>query len=197
MLVGSCVSPHKRANAMTFDQKVQLSLVVGTWVAGLATLLAVMTSLYLARRGERVRLKIWVGVRELLGGDGSPQDECVCFNVTNVGERPVVVNLVGWVVGRGKKRKYCVQTLSGPLTKQYPMELTHGKDAMFTVSLSSTPNWTSDFCARFINDPSGRSLKTLRAQIFTSVGQTVEVKPETGLVDRLRLVTNRAVESGA
>ena len=50
---------------------------------------------------------------------------------------------------------------------------------------------------RFINDPSGQSLKTLRAQIFTSVGQTVEVKPETGLVNRLRLVTNRAVESGA
>ena len=37
---------------MTFEQKVQLWMVVGTWVAGLATLAAVMTSLYFARSAE-------------------------------------------------------------------------------------------------------------------------------------------------
>ena len=40
---------------------------------------------------------------------------------------------------------------------------------------------------RFIEDPSGKSLKTLRAQILTSIGRTLEVKPDSGLIDRLRM----------
>ena len=181
------MAPYEQVDEMTFDQRVQLWLVVGTWVAGLATLLAVITSLWLARRGERVRLKIWVGIRDLVGDDGSRWGECVCFDVTNVGDRPVTINLIGWVVGKGKKRKFCAQTLSGPFTKQYPYELTHGQNATFAVWLSETPNWASDLSTRFIEDPSGKSLETLRAQIYTSMGRTFEVKPESGLVDRLRM----------
>ena len=169
---------------MTFDQKVQLWMVVGTWVAGLATLLAVMTALYLAKNVEKVRLRISVGIREVVPGDGSPA-EYVWFDVTNVGQRPVTITGVGWVIGKRKKRKNYFQPLSGSWTKQCPAELTHGQNANFTVSLSDMPNWASDF-AEFINDPSGQSLKTLKAQIFTSVGQTFEVKPESNLIDRLR-----------
>ncbi len=62
---------------MTFDQKVQLWMVVGTWVAGLATLLAVMTALYLAKNVEKVRLRIFVGIRMVVPGDGSPAGTCV------------------------------------------------------------------------------------------------------------------------
>ena len=170
---------------MTFDQKVQLWMLVGTWVAGLATLLAVMTAFYLATNVEKVRLRIFVGIRAVIRGDGSPGEDHVCFDVTNVGERPVIITAVGWVVGKRKKRKYCIQPLSGSW-KQCPAELTHAQNAKFMVSLSDMPNWVSDFSAGFINDPSGQSLKTLKAQIFTSVGQTFEVKPESGLIDRLR-----------
>ena len=183
---------------MTFDQKVQLWMVVGTWVAGVATLLAVMTSLYLARRGERVRLNISVGIRQLMRGDGSPPEDHVCFHITNVGDRPVVITVVGWVVGRWKRnQKHCIQPLSGPWTRQYPAELPHGQDVRFMVSLSETPHWASDFCKGFIDDPSGRALKTLKAQIFTSVGQIFEVKPEGGLIDRLRLVAKETAQSGS
>ena len=173
---------------MTFDQKVQLWIVAGTWVAGLATLLAVITSLYLAQRGERVRLNNWVGIRALVRGDGSPPKDYVCFSVTNVGNRSVKITLIGWVVGRRKGRRYGIQTLSRSSPDQYPAELTHGESAMFTVSLSGTPPWTRDFSLKFIDDPSIQSLKTLRAQIYTSVGKTFEVKPESGLIDRLRQV---------
>ena len=170
---------------MTFEQKVQLWMVVGTWVAGLATFAAVMTSLYLAKRPEKVRLKIFVGIRQIIRGDGSPREDHVCFDVTNVGERPVIVTTVGWVVGKRKKRRYCVQPLLGSLSQQCPVELTHGKKAMLMFSLTEAPNWVSDF-KKFLDDTSDQSLKTLRAQIFTSVGQTFEIKPESPLIERLR-----------
>ena len=54
------------------------------------------------------------------------------------------------------------------------------------VSFDVTPNWVPDFALRFIGDLSDRNLRTLVAQIHTSVGTTIEVKPEGGLLDRLR-----------
>ena len=170
---------------MTFEQKVQLLLVVGTWVAGLATLLAVMTSLHLARRGEKVRLSIFVGIRQQIRGDGSPGEDHVCFDVTNVGDRPVSITAVGWVVGKRKKRRYCIQPQYGVFSQQCPVELTHGKNAKLMVSLTEVPHWARDF-KTFLDDTSGQSLKTLRAQVFTSVGQTFEIKPEGSLIDLIR-----------
>ena len=170
---------------MTFEQKVQLWMLVGTWVAGLATLAAVMTSLYFARSAAKVRLRIFVGIFTVIRGDGSPGEDHVCFDVTNVGERPVIITTVGWVVGKRKKRKYCIQPLSGSWTEQYPAELTHGKNAKFMVSLAGASGWVRGF-KEFLDDTSDQSLKTLRAQVFTSVGQTFEIKPEGSLIDLLR-----------
>ena len=63
------ISGDKKINiqggGMTFDQKVQLWMVVGVWVAGLATFAAVVTSLYFSRT-KKVRLKIFVSIRRLI-----------------------------------------------------------------------------------------------------------------------------------
>ena len=170
---------------MTFEQIVQLGMLVGTWFAGLATLAAVILSLYFARRVEKVRLRIFVGSRLLIRGDGSPGEDHLCFDITNVGERPVTITTVGWVVGKRKNRRYCIQPIFEPGTQQCPVELTHGKNTKLMVSLTKAPSWVRDFNA-FLDDTSDQSLKTLRAQIFTSVGHISEIKPEGSLIDRLR-----------
>ena len=167
---------------MTFEQKVQLWMVVGTWVAGLATFAAVVTSLYFARSAEKVRLRIFVGIRTLIRGDGSFGEDFVCLNVTNVGERPATITTVGWVVGKRKKRKHYIQKLFQPGSQQCPFELKHGENANLMIS---TAAWVTDF-KKFLDDTSDQSLKTLRAQVFTSVGQTSEIKPEGSLIDLLR-----------
>ena len=171
---------------MTLDQKIQVWMVVGTWVAGVATLAAVIVALYLARRGESVRLKVHVGYRIVVIGDGSPFQEHVAISVTNLGDRAITVNSVGWAIGKGRARRHCLQPVSGPFTMQYPVELSHGKSADFLVSLSATPHWLREFATGFVQDLSDRSLETLVAQIHTSVGKTVDVKPEPDLVQRLR-----------
>ena len=167
---------------MTFDQKVQIWMVVGVWFAGLATLAAVVTSLYFARSAKKVRLKIFVGIRRLIRSDGSFGEDYVCFDVTNVGERPVIITAVSWVVGKHKKRKYFLQNLFESRSQQCPVELKHGETANLRVS---APVWVRDF-KKFLDDTSDQSLKTLRAQFFTSVGQTSEIKPEGSLIDLLR-----------
>lgn len=171
---------------MTFDQKIQVWVAVGTWLAGLATLAAVVVALHLARRTEKVRLKVHVGLRVVVIGDGSPFQEHLSMDVTNLGDRSVTINTVGWAVGKGTKRGFCIQPVSGPFATQFPVELGHGKNANFMVSFLATPNWLREFSTGFVKDLSDRSVKTLVAQIHTSVGQTVEVRPERSLVQRLR-----------
>jgi len=118
-------------------------------------------------------------------GDGTPPMEHVHFNVTNLGERPVTINNIGWRVGKGKQRRYCIQPVSGPFTSHYPIELAHGKNATFMVSLQDVPDWMREF-AQFAPDLSDRTMRTLVAQIFTSVGQTIEVRPEQPLVSHIQ-----------
>jgi len=161
-------------------------MVIGTWLAAFATLAAVIVALYLARRTEKVRLKVHAGLRVIILGDGSPPQEHVVISVTNVGERPVIINSVGWAVGKRRHRSFCIQTVSGPYTKQYPVELAHGKSADFMVSFLATPTWPVEFATGFVKDLSDKSLKTLVALIHTSIGQTIEIHPEKPLVDRLK-----------
>ena len=171
---------------MTLDQTIQVWMAVGTWLAGVATLAAVIVALHLARRAERIRLKVHVGHRVVIIGDGSPFQEHLSISVTNLGERAVTINSVGWAVGKGSQRKYCIQPVSGPFTTQFPVELAHGKNANFMVSFLATPNWLREFSTGFIKDLSDRSINTLVVQIHTSVGETIEVRPEGDLIRKLK-----------
>ena len=102
------------SHPMTIDQQIQIWNALGTWIAGIATFAAVVVSLYLARRSERVHLKAHAGVRLLLRGDGTPAEKNVEIGVTNLGDRPVTIESVGWAIGKGKKRRYSLQNVSGP-----------------------------------------------------------------------------------
>jgi hypothetical protein len=82
-----------------------------------------------------------------------------------------------------------MQPVYSPHTNQYPVELAHGKSANFMVSFLVVPNWTRDFATGFVRDVSDKNLKTLRVQVHTSVGQTIEVRPESNLILELKNAT--------
>ncbi|MGA8027976.1 MAG: hypothetical protein WB992_12610 [Bryobacteraceae bacterium] len=171
---------------MTLDQKIQVWVAIGTWLSSIGTIAAVIVALYLARRGEEVRLNVEVGLMQVVMGDGTPFQEHVGINVTNLGERPVTVNTVGWAIGKGKKRGFAIQPLNSPHSAQYPIELAHGKSASFLVSFDVMPDWKRQFATGFVKDLSDKSLKTLVAQVHTSLGKTFDAHPRKDLLDALR-----------
>lgn len=171
---------------MTLDQQLQVWNVVGTWLAGIATFLAVVVSLHLARKAERVNVRASVGVRLVFAGDGTPAEEHVGFTVVNLGERPVNVVSIGWCVGKRKSKRFCIQPVVGRYTQQYPKQLAHGEQASFLVSFQAAPNWAKEFAAGFVEDVSDKHLRTLRGMVNTSIGQSIEVVPEASLLERLR-----------
>ena len=69
---------------MTLVQKIQIWNAIGAWFAGIATFFAVLVSLYLARKSERLNLKASVGIRLIFEGDGSPAEENVLLTIHSV-----------------------------------------------------------------------------------------------------------------
>jgi hypothetical protein len=133
-----------------------------------------------------VRLKVDVGLALAVVGDGSPLQTHLEFRVTNMGERPVSVNSVGWAIGKGKNRSFAMQPLYSPYSAQCPIELAYGKTASFLVSFEVMPDWKREFATGFVRDLSDKYLQTLVAQVHTSVGKTVEVHPRRDLLDALK-----------
>lgn len=171
---------------VTVDQQIQVWNTVGTWLAGIATFAAVVVSLRLAGKAERLRLKVNAGVRLLVRGDGTPAEKQIEISVTNLADRPVTIDSVGWAVGKGKSRQYSLQNVSGPHSSQYPVELAHGKRANFLVSLVDTPEWPKEFANNFVQSGKDRYLDTLVAQVHTSIGKTIEAKAERGLIELIK-----------
>ena len=171
---------------MTIDQQIQLWNAAGTWIAGIATFAAVVVSLHLARKAEAVKIKADVGIRVLIAGDGTPEEEHVSFSTVNLGDRPVNIVSIGWSVGKGKSKRYCVQPFAGQYSHQCPKQLSHGEQASFLVSFKATPNWPKEFAEGFVKDMNEKNLKTLRALIQTSLGKAIEVVPENNLIKKLR-----------
>jgi len=155
-------------------------------VAGIATLCAVLVSLHLARRSERIRIRGSAGIRLITEGDGTPAEQHVQISAVNHGDRVVIVNSVGWRVGKRDDTRFCIQPVSGRWTQDYPKQLAHGEQASFLVSFKATPEWPTHFARTFVRDISDKNLKTLRALIYTSLGQTIEVVPEPDLLKKLR-----------
>ena len=173
---------------MTLDQKIQVWNAVGTWLAGIATFAAVIVSLHLARKADHVRLQAKAGIRLIFVGDGSSAEEHVSISAVNKSDRPVTINSIGWRIGKGKGARHCIQPVYGQHTDQYPKTLAYGEPATFLVSFKAMPSWLRDFATKFIQDVQPKNLKTLRAIINTSVGETIEIVPEGNLLERLREV---------
>jgi len=173
---------------MTFDQKIQIWNTIGTWLAALATLAAVIVALYLSVKAEQLKVDLRVGLRKIIQGKINTPEECVCFEVTNSGLHPITVVNFGWIIGKGKRRKLLHQNPTIRYSSGIPIELAYGKQAMFMISFSEAPNWLADFSSNLEKDHLDSDLKSLRAFVYTSIGKTVEIKPESALLERLRSV---------
>jgi len=167
---------------MNFDQIIQIVNTVGIWLAAFATVAAVVVSLYLSNRSERVKLRSVVGIWIMLEGRPlSNRGEHVFISITNRGGRDVVVTSIGWSIGKGKNKKFFLTRNWSEGSSNIPIRLPYGESANFLISLEEV-NWFEEF-AKWVG---GRhDINTLRCLIGTSVGTSVKVIPDSNFLDRL------------
>lgn len=165
---------------LTFDQWLQVWNVVGTWLAGVATFGAVVVSLWLARQQGRVRLSVHAAVMFRFTRDGTPPVECIGYRVTNLGDRAVNINAIGWAVGKRKAKRFAVLETDDRLAAALPKRLEHGEAATFMVELDS--GMLPHMREHFVKDAPVASLVSWAS---TASGVTVEAKPSRELLARL------------
>lgn len=157
-----------------------------SWLSAISTLAAVWVSLHLANRISSPRAEISIRHQLIIEpGTKEPYPEFVVFRVVNHGDRTLRVTGIGWKVGFWKKR-FAMQMFETSLSSPLPVELAHGQEAQWFVPLVAHGEpWLTHFAKGMLMPNFRVSCRTLRGQVFTSLGHVFEAKPVRGLISNL------------
>ena len=163
------------------------------WFSAFASLAAAVVALYIANRASRPTGTLTVGHRISIGpGSQAPYPQFAVFRFVNTGDRPIRITQIGWKVGLRKKR-FAVQMYEPTLSSRMPVDLAHGQEAAWYVPIDRHPDpWPESFAKKMLLPDYRWSLRTLRAQAFSSVGFVFEAKPESNLLQPLKEACEKA-----
>lgn len=159
---------------------------IGSWVSGIATFLAVVVSLYIANRKPKASLTCEVGLRIIFGKNalGQKLDENgLAIRVVNQSTIPIKISSVGWKLSR---KKYFHQLLGDVHSDVLPKKIEFGEQALLWVKVDGT-DWLKEFAEEVRNV--GCDVKKLRCAINLSTGKTFYFKPEKDFIKKLSDLT--------
>ncbi len=162
------------------------------WLSAIGTIAAVIVSLWFATKASRLQCHAQVGHRIVIEqGSQGIYPEILVFRIVNTGERPFQVNSVGWRVGIFRWRREAMQFYDRAQSSPMPVELQHDQEATWVVPLlSEEKGWFKTFPRKMLSPHPLFYSATLRAIFVTSIGKTFLVKPEPGLITKLREATS-------
>lgn len=158
-------------------------------LAGIATFLAVVVSLYLARKADSVVLDVRVGIRSLAvrGGGQGHGSELLWVNITNLGRRNTTITIFHWRPVPWQKAGWLWLAPENDFSSPFPTTLIDGQSANYAMPVAEFLKNFSDFArSTFAGYIGWIRLRLLRFQVFTSSGQSFTAKPERPLLQQLR-----------
>jgi hypothetical protein len=172
---------------MTEDTYKILSI-VGSWLAGIGSLAAVITSLWLARKESRIKLAVTVKHMKVLTQGGKERPDYVNIKVVNLNIRPAKITNIGWEVGRFKNKVHFLQLFGDSNSDQIPKVLNEGEEGNFMVPFrlrNTDDDWIKRFPKDLLLPNPKRKIKTLKTIVYTSVNKKFKVKPDKNLISTL------------
>lgn len=166
------------------DTTYKLLSLFGSWLAGVGSLAAVITSLWLARRESRIKLGVTVKHMQLVTAGIGDAPDYLHINIVNKCIRPVKITGVGWEVGRLKNKDHFVQLFGDKNSDALPKMLNEGEEANLLVKfheIGDDNDWIKTFPRKALLPKPKQKIKTLRAIVYTSVGQNFKVKVDQDL----------------
>jgi hypothetical protein len=146
------------------------------WLSAIGTLLAVIVSLWLARRDSRICLRIMVGLRKIflerrLYERPADEPDFLFIGVTNIGRR--VATVTGLLWKNRLVRGYLFQMPGEPpISAQIPTTLHDGEEADFVVPMSAFAASSNPAdVRRLIPRPRMLTIFFLRMLVRTSTGE--------------------------
>lgn len=174
----------------------QLWGVVGTWVASIGTVAAVISSIWFASRQNKVKLSIWMGERLLFPAPDGQSAAHYVLEVVNTGTRSVQICSITLHLRKFKLRKFrkVVSRVSAFIGSKFwdcmlgdlPLMLPEGGSAHFTRPIDAYDNQLAEAVLRMCRTERDKSLKHLVVGVHTSVGKSFYVAPEAKMIENLR-----------
>lgn len=171
---------------------------IGQLAAAVATVAAVIASLYIANQGTKSRLKVTTGVRLIIiPGQTAPYPEIISIDVRNTGIRDVHVDQIGWRAGKWPfaypswlSRSFAVQQFDTvPESQNPPFHLPPGRRATAMLRLDQS---IENIMARSGDEPlfakkwpfRGISRTPIFVTVFLASGEVIHARVEKGLEDK-------------
>lgn len=158
-----------------------------TWISAFGTVGAVVVSLWLALRPERIALSVSAGIRVvIIPGVQVPPPRYITITAVNRGKRVAKVTGIGWAYGgkRGKKRGTLLQ-LPGDqrdgMSSPIPVLLDDGQQAQWMYPKEA---WLQQVDKLYSEDWR-KTVNSLVVEVSTSVGQTFRAPVDQTLKDAL------------
>ena len=107
--------------------------VLGTWVASIGTVAAVITSLWFALHQNAIKLEVTAGHRIIVTPGRADTPDYCCIRVVNIGLRPAKITNVVWYVKRFRVQKQMVQMFGFPGNPDIPQLLMEGDEVTFMI----------------------------------------------------------------
>ena len=149
------------------------------WFSALGTLLAVITSLWLARRSSRLALRVFPAIIKTVYQDEyrTQTSEFVKISVVNHG-RTAVVTGFGWLrlMRIGKRKHWVILPPGGTHTTSFPKKLEFGEEASILLP-TATFNKDAEWFLQAIRSAwfPRLEVRLLRVVVFASTGQQFRV----------------------
>lgn len=148
------------------------------WLAALGSVAAVVTSLYLATRQTKVRLRltaahhltVWTGAQLL-------PPEILDIEIVNVGLRDVEVAAIEWRAGLRGKRCLVQMPCNDGFSSRLPIRLAYGETARYVIPFHSWVRQMREYLRPFAR----AQACLLGIQVRTSVGQIIGGRVEKKL----------------
>jgi hypothetical protein len=161
------------------------------WASALASSAAVVTALYLARRGDRIRLRVRCGIRVIIqqGAQAGPRPEYVNLEVTNVGRRTATIQTLFWTARFFRKKKMIWIAPQNAYSKPIPVTLADGETANWMAPLKEFDENFADVA----RDDVGTCLGALsvRAGVLTTTGVGFSARIEQRLRRHFRELSRK------
>jgi len=154
--------------------------VVGTWIAAIGTVGAVITSLWLSINANKEKLKIKASARILIDSSRNDRPMLCMIEIVNIGNKQSKINTIGWEIGKGKKKKSFWQNTNGSIADKLPKTILEGEEATFTVDFNSEAQWLN----KMANNLKEHNIKDLKVVVCTST-ETFKVRIDDSLAKEI------------
>jgi hypothetical protein len=158
------------------------------WASAMTTLLAVIVSLWLATRDNRVKLKVDASIVVLAtqGDDPKRRQRYVSVAATNTGYGPVRVTGLFWQVGLFKRKHFMQLPPANPFSSQLPRVLVEGEVASIYFETALFTREAFPYLSKALGSSWPKlTLRRMKAGFTTSVGKSFKATINKSLRDWL------------